>query len=123
MIIDFKTNFSYKCPSCFEFCTQGISVFDIPWKRHLTIKCKCNLSSVKIFLKGSSYVIKAPCFICMQTHTYRIPKNKFWSSDILIKECLQSSLDVCALGDEINTQRWISDYSEILKFMLEDDFE
>jgi hypothetical protein len=59
----------------------------------------------------------------MQTHTYRIPKNKFWSSDILIKECLQSSLDVCALGDEINTQRWISDYSEILKFMLEDDFE
>ncbi|MDD3765564.1 MAG: hypothetical protein PHF89_00070 [Eubacteriales bacterium] len=41
----------------------------------------------------------------------------------MIKECLQSSLDVCALGDEINTQRWISDYSEILKFMLEDDFE
>lgn len=123
MIIDLKTNFSYKCPSCYDFYTKSISVFDIPKQRHLVVKCKCNLSSVKIFLKGDYYVIKAPCFACMQTHTYRIPKNKFWSSDILIKECLQSSLDVCALGDDKNTRLWIQAYSEMLKLIMEDNFE
>jgi len=123
MVIDYSTYLGYKCPSCNDFSTKRLTVFDLPGKKHLKIQCKCGESHIEIHPKGTQYIIKVPCFICSHVHEFSISKKKLWTSNIFAYNCAASNMDICAFGSEKLLKKWQNEFFAILNYIMENDFD
>lgn len=119
MIVKLKKMMAYICPYCSEVTIRRVTVFDIPEKGSLELKCRnsgCRETCAMISDSKDKYKISIECPICDENHTHKVKKSAFWNNDIIGLDCPMVGVGIFYTG----TQRKVADaITESMNFMLE----
>ena len=118
MIIEHKKTWGYKCPHCTEDVLEEIGLFDVtsyqPFASSCPI-CKTLLGTISKDVNGD-YVIEAPCYVCQETHMFRVPHKLFWNQQLFSLGCTLSGYDICYFGEKSEVEDSLKQLNEeILK--------
>ena len=118
MIIEHKKTWGYKCPHCTEDVLEEIGLFDVtsyqPFASSCPI-CKTLLGTISKDVNGD-YVIEAPCYVCQETHVFRVPHKLFWNQQLFSLGCTLSGYDICYFGEKSEVEDSLKQLNEeILK--------
>ena len=138
MILDYNRTAAYACPFCSMISQHTVSIFDFSGGASLSLNCAgrgCGEHCASIIPRGKKYRIDAECPVCMETHSFYIPKEKLWTNSVLTLKCPESGIGIFFLGkpsavkdklrEHINIYNELFDeyYGEDDEDLPDDDFD
>lgn len=117
MLYEYSKNIAYICPYCGKLTTRDITLFDLP-KSGADFICSdemCREKIMSVTHKRDRYVFEVKCTACDSTHTFRMKHSNFWSNDLTVLSCPNTSVDILFLGKKDKIEEELKHQNELYR--------
>lgn len=117
MLYEYNKHIAYICPYCGKLTTRDITLFDLP-KNGADFYCSDEMCKEKIITashKRDRYVFEVKCTACDSTHTFRMKHSNFWSNDLTVLSCPETSVDILFLGKKEKIEKELVYQNELYR--------
>jgi hypothetical protein len=120
VLIDTNITIAYKCYFCGTYEFFNISVFELPDKRELKLKCRCGKCSA-VILKDSpkKYALRVGCIACGREHTYNVSRREMVSKSIEVFNCPITGIQQCFVGNDHEVRKKVDGVEEELDELVD----
>lgn len=101
MILNYNRMAAYACPFCSMISQHSVNIFDFSGDTPMSLNCAghgCGEHCASIIPRGKKYRIDTECPVCMETHSFFIPRDKLWTNNVLTLKCPESGIGIFFIG-------------------------
>ncbi len=117
MLYEYNKYIAYICPYCGKLTTRDITLFDLP-NKSTDFLCSDEMCREKIMTvthKRDRYVFEVKCTACDSTHTFRMKHSNFWSDELTVLSCPETSVDILFLGKKDKIEEELRHQNELYR--------